>query len=289
MKEWQRFEGLVAQIHSVLNAADYDVETDVTLREHHGATHQIDVLLRPKTTFAGPILISCKAWNSSVGVDHVREWADIVHQTGAASGIIVSKSGFTRDAVDAARNPVRRVSLWTTRPLILDDFGPDEASPDGYIARVRTKVVITEPHFVEGSLVLNTFRADGRAEGREIAYSFSAQDRLLWYLRDQQDAIVENLWDLFVQRATSAEQSGLIEIIPKEPRFVVLEGIRLGVRRVAFHIELRREERIIDVDLLKRAVAYQNVLTAAVSIVPLPQVDVLQYASRAPVHDGPGV
>ena len=282
MKDWERFEGLVAQIHRVLNAADYDIETDVTLREQSGATHQVDVLLRPKTPFAGLILISCKAWESRVGVDHVREWSDVVQQTGAASGVIVSMRGFTRDALDAARNPVRRLSLWTPRKLTLDDFAPDEDSPDGYIARVSTRVVVTEPRLVEGSFVLDTFRADGKPKGHELAYSFSANDRATWYLRDEQDNIAENLWDVFVKRATSAAQSGVIEIIPPEPRFVVLGGTRLGVRRIAFQIEVRRHEQAIEVDLLKRAIAYENALTGGVSIVPLGQVGHLDLLAKVP-------
>jgi hypothetical protein len=51
---------LVASIHRVLNAADYHVETNVILNEPSGATHQIDVFLRPKTPFAGPVLVAVR-------------------------------------------------------------------------------------------------------------------------------------------------------------------------------------------------------------------------------------
>jgi hypothetical protein len=60
VRDWQQFENLVAAIHRVLNSSDYDVETDVVVEEPSSARHQIDVLLRPRTPFAGPGLVSCK-------------------------------------------------------------------------------------------------------------------------------------------------------------------------------------------------------------------------------------
>jgi hypothetical protein len=62
MKHWERFEQLVEAIQKWLFSAEYDVERDVKIQDASGATHQIDVLLRPKSGLCGPILVS---WNDS--------------------------------------------------------------------------------------------------------------------------------------------------------------------------------------------------------------------------------
>ncbi|MGH8474153.1 MAG: restriction endonuclease [Methylococcales bacterium] len=289
MQRWQQFEELVASIHAILNTSDYDVETDVTIEEASGAKHQIDVLLRPKTGFTGPVLVSCKAWADPVGVEHVREWSDIVQHTGAASGVIVAQTDFTAGAIEAAKNPERRVSLWRPRRLTRDDFGPDENSPNGYIARVQTSVQITWPRFVDGSLELDLICVDGQREEKEQSYRFQASTRKQWYLRDEHDNITENLWDLFIARAQSAEQSGVVEIVLAERRIVVLGGIQFHLRRVRFEIEILKHELMVDVDMLKRAIGYQNVVTGKVSIVPLPQVRHAYLLSEAVTANATGV
>ena len=269
MKRWQEFEHLVAAIHRVLNAADYDIEVGASLVEPLGAKHQIDVLLRPRTPFAGPILVSCKAWSDPVGVDHVREWSDIVQHTGAASGVIVAEAGFTSVAMDAARNVERRVSLWKPRPLTIQDFGPDADSPDGYIARVEARVVVATPRLVEGSFKLDISRADGLPGSEQLSRVFCFATRDQWYLRDDQDNVVENLWDLFVARGQAA-QSRNVEVAPREARFLVLDGVRMRFNRMAFVVQADQHEIHFDVDLLASAFGYENVLTGKVQVVPLP-------------------
>jgi hypothetical protein len=268
MKKWQQFEQLVAAIHRLLNGADYDVEVDVKITEPAGATHQIDVLLRPKSVFAGPILISCKAWSGPVGIEHVREWADIVQQTGAAAGVIVAESGFTSGAIDAARSICRRISLWRPRPLTDKDFVPDTESPNGYISQVQVRICLAQPRLVEGSVKLDVSRADGQSDGTTGSAIFSYQTRDLWYLRDETDNIVGNLWDLFLTRAQTATSA--VEIVPSESRFLVLDGTRMRFNRLAFAIENIVDERTIEIDLLKSAMGYENAVSGRACIVPLP-------------------
>jgi hypothetical protein len=185
------------------------------------------------------------------------------------------------DALNAARNPERRVSVWRPLELSLDDFAPDTGSPNGYIARVQTRGVVTEPHLVEGSFHLDTFRADGKPAAREASYVFSADRRNQWYLRDAEDAVADNLWDIFIDRATSVTHSGPVEIALPAPRFLVFDGIRLGLRRATFEIELRKQEFVIEVDMRKHAIAYENVLTGQVSMVPLPRAGRLELMRNA--------
>jgi hypothetical protein len=268
--KWQAFEKLVAAIHVALNGSEFDVRTDETLVEPEGATHQIDVILRPKSPFMGPTLISCKAWSAPVGVSHIREWADIVQQTGAAAGVVVAQSGFTADALNCARNPVRRISLWVPRPLTEADFAPDEESPDGYIAAVTFDGTIIEPELVPGTFKLDVERPDGTRGTDRVEFNFSAVTRNQWHLRDETDSIVGNLWDQFVSGVAEMKATSSFEIVPSTPTFLALGGIKVRLNQLTCMIDVHVYETTTTVDVRDHALAYENALTKQILIVPLP-------------------
>lgn len=267
---WKHFERLVAQIHDVLDGSNYTVTHNVTLTEASGATHQIDVLLTPKTAFTGPVLISCKSSESPVGIDHIREWADIVNHLGAAAGVIVSPTGFTAGAISAAKDPTRRISLWIPRPLTANDFAPDEKSPNGYIREVNAQAIISEPRPQSETFVLDVESITGQREGITLSFRFSAENRDSFYLRDDRDNVVGNLWDDYVEAATKLPASGIARVEPAEPRFIVLEGHRLRFKSLSMYVEIVEHIIDINVDLAKMAFGYENVVTQAVKTVPLP-------------------
>lgn len=269
MSDWKAFETLVANIHRVLNASDYDVQPNVTLEEPSGARHQIDVLLSPRTAFAGPVLVSCKDWSTPVGIDHIREWADIVQHTGSAAGVIVASTGFSTAAIDAVRNRERRLSLWRPRQLTLDDFGPDEASEAGYVAGVQVNMDLRSPRYVDETFKLDVDVPKRDGEPKEVRFSFSYASRNAWYLRNDVDEIVGNLWDQFVEQVESSLESGQVTIAPNGPQFLVLDGTRLAFRGASFDVRVTHYRQVIEVDLLRDAVGYENVLTGEVKVVPL--------------------
>lgn len=269
--KWKTFEALVATIHEALDGGYFVIEQDVRVAEQvAGVSHQVDVLLRPKSPIVGPILISCKASRDKVGIDHVREWADIVANTGASAGVIVSDAGFTQPAIDAARSSYRRVSLWRPRPLTLDDYGPDEKSPDGYIACVTLSLKILEPILQKDQFDLQITRIDGKSEGRTIGFDFSRETRSTWYLRDGRDAVIGNLWDLFVHAAEKPKGEGTQEVVIPADAHLVLEGVRFKCDSFRFGLMFKAHEVVVDLDITKTAFAYENVATGQRRVVPLP-------------------
>ena len=272
MKPWQHFENLVASIHRFVSGSEYEVETNVLLTEPSGGSHQIDVRLVPKSHFARPILISCKAWKAPVGVEHIREWSDIVQQTGAGSGVVVAEHGFTEGAIHLARKPERRLSLWTPRPLTLEDFAPDGDCPDGYVARVPVEICAISNRIVDGSFKLDAARTDGKNEGRAQRFSFGPSNRDLWFLRDEADNLRENLWDVIAAVVDGAGRAGEHRIEPKERRFLVLDGIRYQFAGAAFEIESHEHRRSLHFDILPNAMGYENAVTGEVTFVPLPHL-----------------
>lgn len=268
-ESWKDFESLVAQIHRTLDpGGHFEIIQDVKLPEVHGAKSQVDILLRSRNKLMGDLLISCKSSKYPVGIDHVREWSDVVQRHGASGGAIVSPTGFTAEARLAAADPQRRISLWLPRRLNLDDFGPDEKSPDGYIARVEAKGIITEWRPRPETIQIKLEKVgDLRLE---LHWSFSSNERESWYLRDAADNVVGNLWDRFVESERTVQEPGLFRIEPPEPQYVVLGGVRLRFRFLSFVFDRIEHVRNISVDLLELALAYENVVTGERSIIPLP-------------------
>lgn len=270
-KRWRQFEQLVARIHQVLDASNvYDIEEDQILTDEAGATYQVDVVLRPRTAFAGPVLISCKAWKDKVGPGHVREWCAVVQALGASSGIIVAENGFTDVAIRTATPAHQRVTLWVPRPLTLDDFGPDESSPNGYIAGVNLKGTILEPRLREETFTLDAERAEGEPTGRQVSLQFSAKCRDQWNLFNGQGELVGNVWDLFVQRGNAIRESGTLRIQPDPDRFIVVGGVRMRFNGLSVAVELVHHTLNISVNLPESAIAFENVVSREMLIVPLP-------------------
>jgi len=269
MQKWQKFEALVAAMHQYLNGSAYVVETDVKVYDARGTPNQVDVVMRPKTPFAGPVLISCKAWQNPVGIEHVREWADIVQQTGASNGLIVAEKGFTQGAKDAARVRTRRVSLWQPRLLVDDDFKPDDNSRHGYVRKVEVDFTLRAPRLVEGSFQLNVARADSPPEGRKLRLEFSAARRHLWDLYSDSGKVEGNLWDKFQSMALSVQKSCKVEYVPSGDEFVVMGDVKLRVNGLSFEILVDEVTFDVAVDLAVDAMCYQNVLTRETRLVPM--------------------
>lgn len=270
MQAWKKFEHLVARIHELLDGTAYLVEHDVTIAEPSGAAHQIDVVLTPKNSYLGRVLVSCKSGERRVAIEHVRAWADIVQQTGSATGVIVSPAGFTADAIEAARTHTRRISLWVPRPLTRDDFGPDEHSPAGYIHSVGITGHLKYSVPRVETFVLDTEAASGRREGKTIEFTFSAETRDRYYLRDERDNIVGNLWDEYIVAAEALADSGTARVEHAEPRYLVLDGHRLRFKSLSMEIEVLEYVMHLEIDVTRDAFAYENAVTGEVKFVPLP-------------------
>ena len=235
-----------------------------------GSKHQIDVVVNPKDGFSGSILVSCKSSKDVVGIEHVRAWADIAHQTGAAAGVIVSPTGFTSGAVDAARAPARRVSLWMPRALTDADFAPNDGSSDGYLRNIGTTFRIRQRRAREGSFVFDVESASGKREGLTLTFTFSAETRDLCYLRDERDNVVGNLWDDFLAAGKQVPVSGPVRVEPTEPRFLVVDRHRVRFKSLTVHIDVVEFEAKDEIDFAKLSFAYENAATGAIKMVPLP-------------------
>lgn len=114
------FERLVARIQQQL-APHATVTHDVTLVGRSGARNQCDVLVDGKV---GPydvrLLVECKDWNSTVGVEVVRGVIEKANDIGAHRAVIVCRDGFSNDAIQLATH--RGVVLHTIADAESEDW-----------------------------------------------------------------------------------------------------------------------------------------------------------------------
>ncbi|OKZ41850.1 MAG: restriction endonuclease [Phocaeicola vulgatus] len=123
--EWQDYEEITKHIYATLGEAHgVKIEghgKDCKVIGKSGVEHQIDVL----TSHSDGIhsyrtMIECKYWDQNVNKDVIMKVAEIVEDAGLNKGIIVSKNGFTPDAINYAR--YRNIGLVELRKPTDEDW-----------------------------------------------------------------------------------------------------------------------------------------------------------------------
>lgn len=107
--DWEEYEAITKYIYGALGEK-YGVKVigfgrKFKVKGKSGVTHQIDVLTEQ---FDGErklfTAIECKYWKKKVNKDIVMKLSETMEDSDIASGIIVSKTGFTRDTVTYAEH-----------------------------------------------------------------------------------------------------------------------------------------------------------------------------------------
>lgn len=96
---WQAYQEEAAEF---FRSIGMEAETDATLQGVR-TTHAIDVLVKSQHAgFEVTWLVECKKWNTRVSKLHVLALREIVADTGADRGILLSERGFQSGAIEAA-------------------------------------------------------------------------------------------------------------------------------------------------------------------------------------------
>lgn len=101
--DWENYEALVRDVYVALGRAEgVTIECwgrKCKVQTVGGVQRQVDVLTKHRGgCHTYRTAISCKWWNTRVGVAHVSDFALIVQDASLDMGIIVSKMGFTKPA-----------------------------------------------------------------------------------------------------------------------------------------------------------------------------------------------
>jgi len=116
--DWKGYEAITKYIYSALGA-QYGIKVrgfgrNCKIKGKSGIPHQVDVLTEQ---FDGErkvlTAIECKYWNKRVNKDAVMKLSKVMEDSGIAFGIIVCKTGFTKDTLTFAEHEgIKLVELW---------------------------------------------------------------------------------------------------------------------------------------------------------------------------------
>lgn len=145
---WKTYESITKYIYETLGK-----QSGVTIKGYgsscivkgkSGVGHQIDVLTSHSDgTTIYETAIECKYWKDKVNKDVVMKLAQILEDAGISKGIIVSKSGFTRDGIQYAKHKdIGIVHLREYEDKDLNDY-PDKI--DVATLNLNIKMHLTRP------------------------------------------------------------------------------------------------------------------------------------------------
>lgn len=158
--DWKIYESITKYIYETLGH-----QSGVTIKGYgqtckvvgkSGVSHQIDVL----TTHSDGInsydtAIECKYWKTNVNKDVVMKVAAINEDAGISKGIIVSRSGFTKDGQEYAK--FKNIGLVTLREWNEND---QESTPKeielGFL-QIKLNIIATRPKLLQIDLGNNRF------------------------------------------------------------------------------------------------------------------------------------
>lgn len=107
--DWKKYESITKYIYETLGKQSgvtiKGYSSTCTVKGKSGVSHQIDVLTAHSDGIhTYETAIGCKYWKKKVNKDIVMKLVQILEDTGISKGIIVSKSGFTRDGIQYAKH-----------------------------------------------------------------------------------------------------------------------------------------------------------------------------------------
>ncbi len=143
--EWQSYEQLTASIYEALGKANgvtiecYGAQCKVTGKS--GAQHQIDVLVKHSNGLQiVRTAIECKYWNKKVNKPVISTLAGYIQDAGIEKGVVVSKLGFTEQAIQLAAQ--MNIGLVELRE-------PVDADWDGVIREIHVEINMSNPEIYD--------------------------------------------------------------------------------------------------------------------------------------------
>jgi hypothetical protein len=128
---WVAFERLVAAVQKRLDKAS-TVGWNERVAGKSGTSRQLDVVVRGRVGTAPIfIVVECKDYTPKVGIDLVEAFLSKLEDVGAHKGIMVARSGFTRDAL--ARAERAGIIPCVLRPARDEDW-------EGYLRSMRLQI-----------------------------------------------------------------------------------------------------------------------------------------------------
>ena len=150
--DWIKYESVTKYIYETLGK-EYGVTivgygSNFKITGKSGVKHQIDVLTQQTAgTLITRTAIECKYLNKKITKDVVFKLSGIINDAEIEKGIIVSRSGFTRDAIAQARN--LNIGLVELREIEDKDFAENPRQIEIADLDIRVGVLKTAPEIIK--------------------------------------------------------------------------------------------------------------------------------------------
>lgn len=145
--DWRGYEEITRYIYETLGQ-EYGIKIvgygdGFKIKGMSGVDHQIDILTEQSNgkCFYRTV-IECKYWKKKINKDIIMKLSSIMEDSEIEKGIIVSKEGFTRDALGYARH--KNIEVVQLREAVKDDRNGDHTIDIG-ILEIHSKVIRTRP------------------------------------------------------------------------------------------------------------------------------------------------
>ena len=106
--DWKDLQNLVAKY---FNEAGYSAITPYEIETVRGKV-EVDVFVQAEMELSKVILCECKLWKTKITKEKVHAFRTVVSDSGASLGIIISKIGFQKGAIQAAENSNIELKTW---------------------------------------------------------------------------------------------------------------------------------------------------------------------------------
>jgi hypothetical protein len=132
VRTWPAFERLVAALQRRLDPAAV-VTWDERVEGRSGRKRQLDVVVRGRVGIAPIMLVvECKEYSKPVGIELVEAFFGKLADVGADRGVMVARTGFTKDALSRAEEA--RIITSVVRPALDTDW-------EGYLRSLELRIV----------------------------------------------------------------------------------------------------------------------------------------------------
>lgn len=105
---WEELQDYVALL---LNQAGYHATSPCTIDTVRGQV-EVDVLVESPDALVKKIICECKFWKTAVPKEKVHAFRTVVHDSGAALGLLISRAGFQSGAMEAAKLSNVQLLTW---------------------------------------------------------------------------------------------------------------------------------------------------------------------------------
>lgn len=184
--EWKEYEEITRHIYETLGkGSGVKIEcygNNCKVFGKSGVPHQVDVLTSHSDGLHSyKTMVECKYWDKNISKDIVMKVAEIVEDAGISKGVIVSKNGYTPDAIAFAK--YKNIGLIELR-------SPNENDWKGRIKNIQLELIMLLPnitkfeYLVDNESLVNFKQSSKQVDFLYIKHTNGQMDNIVKYIDD---------------------------------------------------------------------------------------------------------